>query len=128
MDPHASGFGTRWKPAYTLTILATLSVGILIGTVISKGVRGQESKKSSESASPLTIPSPQQLSNQFSQIAKQLEPSVVNINTESTIKAPQRRRRGGGDQDGSGDDQNPFDDFFDRFFGGPGAEQGPIRE
>ena len=47
MDPHASGFGTRWKPAYTLTILATLTLGILIGTVISKGVRGQESKKSS---------------------------------------------------------------------------------
>src|SRR5580698_6082157 len=127
MDPHASGFGTRWKPAYTLTILATLTLGILIGTVISKGVRGQENKKSSDSATPLTIPSPQQLSNQFSQIAKQLEPTVVNINTESTIKPSPRRRRGGSDQDG-GDDQNPFDDVFDRFFGGPGANQGPIRE
>jgi len=127
MDPHASGFGTRWKPAYTLTILATLTLGILIGTVISKGVRGQESKKSSEAATPLIIPSPQQLSNQFSQIAKQLEPSVVNINTESTIKAQPRRRRGGPDQDG-GDEQNPFDDFFDRFFGGQGGNQGPIRE
>ena len=35
-----------------------------------------------------------QLSNAFSQIAKQLGPSVVNINTESTIKSPQRQRRG----------------------------------
>src|SRR5579863_10126503 len=120
MDAHASGFGTRWKPAYTLTILATLSVGILIGTVISKGVRGQESKKSSEAAAPLTIPSPQQLSNQFSQIAKQLEPSVVNINTESTIKNPHRRRGAGPDEG----DQNPFDDFFDRFFGGQGGQGG----
>jgi serine protease Do len=127
-DPHASGFGTRWKPAYTLTILATLTLGILIGTVISKGVRGQESKKNSEAATPLTIPSPQQLSNQFSQIAKQLEPTVVNINTESTIKVPPHRRRGNPDQDGGGDDQNPFDDFFDRFFGGQGGQQGPIRE
>jgi serine protease Do len=127
-DPHVSGFGTRWKPAYTLTILATLTLGILIGTVISKGVRGQESKKISEAATPLTIPSPQQLSNQFSQIAKQLEPTVVNINTESTIKVPQHRRRGNPDQDGGGDDQNPFDDFFDRFFGGQGGQQGPIRE
>src|ERR1700686_439850 len=128
MDPLASGFWARLKanrPAYTLTILATLTVGILIGTVISKGVKGQEKKASD--ATPLTIPSPQQLSNQFSQIAKQLEPSVVNINTESTVKAPQRRRRGGPDQDG-GDDQNPFDDFFDRFFGGQGGNQGPIRE
>jgi serine protease Do len=127
MEPSASGFGNRWKPAYTLTILATLTLGILIGTIISKGVRGQESKKSSESATPLTIPSPQQLSNQFSQIAKQLEPTVVNINTESTIKPSPRRRRSP-DQDG-GDDQNPFDDFFDRFFGGQGGgQQGPIRE
>ena len=95
MDPLASGFWARLKanrPAYTLTILATLTVGILIGTVISKGVKGQE-KKSSD-ATPLSIPSPQQLSNQFSQISKQLEPTVVNINTESTIKNPHRRRGG----------------------------------
>ena len=124
MDPQASGFWARLKdnrPAYTLTILATLALGILIGTVISKGVRGQESRKASD-ATPLTIPSPQQLSNQFTQIAKQLEPTVVNINTDTTIKAP-HRRRGTPDQD----DQNPFDDFFDRFFGGT-PNQGPIRE
>jgi len=130
MEPHDNGFWVRLKsnrPAYTLTILATLTIGILIGTVISKSVRGQESKKSSDSATPLTIPSPQQLSNQFSQISKQLEPTVVNINTESTIKNPHRRR--GPDQGGGGgDDQNPFDDFFDRFFGGQGGQQGPIRE
>ncbi len=49
MDPLASGFWARLKanrPAYTLTILATLTVGILIGTVISKGVKGQEKKGS----------------------------------------------------------------------------------
>ena len=73
-------------------ILVTLTVGILIGTVISYGVKGQDKKIASD-ATPLTVPSPQTLSNQFSQIAKQLEPSVVNINTESTIKT-QRRRRG----------------------------------
>jgi serine protease Do len=128
MDPRASGLWLRLKAnraAYTLTILATLTVGILIGTVISKGVKGQESKKSSDSPTPLSIPSPTQLSNQFTQIAKQLEPTVVNINTESTIKNP-HRRRGIPDQ-GEGEDQNPFDDFFDRFFGGPQG-QGPIRE
>jgi serine protease Do len=125
MDPLASGFWARLKanrPAYTLTILATLTVGILIGTVISKGVKGQE-KKSSD-ATPLTIPSPQQLSNQFSQISKQLEPTVVNINTESTIKNPHRRRGGNPDQP---DDQDPFGDFFDKFFGGQQGN-GPIRE
>jgi len=126
MDPLASGFWARLKanrPAYTLTILATLTLGILIGTVISKGVKGQEKKGSD--ATPLTIPSPQQLSNQFSQISKQLEPSVVNINTESTIKQNPHRRRGGNPE--QPDDQNPFDDFFDKFFGGQQGN-GPIRE
>jgi serine protease Do len=108
--------------ASTFMILATLAVGILIGTVISYGVKGQEGKKASD-ATPLSVPSPQQLSNQFSQISKELEPSVVNINTESTIKNP-HRRGGGGGGGGEGDDQNPFDDFFDKFFGGQGGGQG----
>jgi serine protease Do len=121
MNPRASAFWGRLKAnrlPYTLTILATLTVGILIGTVISHGVRGEETKKSD--ATPLTVPSPRQMSSQFAQIAKQLEPSVVNINTESTIKNPHGRRGGGG----PGDEQNPFDDFFDRFFGGQGGQGG----
>ena len=115
----------RW--VYTLTILATLSVGILIGTVVSFGVKGKEGQKSD--VTPLTLPSPQQMSNAFSQIAKQLEPSVVNINTESTIKNP-HRRRGGQDDDDSGG----MEDFFNHFFGGPGGQSpfgqgdGSIRE
>src|SRR5260370_17671157 len=80
----------RW--VYTPSILATLAVGILIGTVVSYGVKGKEGQKSD--ATPLTLPSPQQMSSAFSQIAKQLEPSVVNINTESTIKNVHRRRGG----------------------------------
>ena len=117
----------RW--AYTLTVLATLSIGILIGTVISYGVKGKEGGQKSGDATPLTLPSPTQMSNAFSQIAKQMEPSVVNINTESTIKNVHRRGGGGGqDDDGSG-----MDDFFNHFFGGPGGGQfgqgeGPIRE
>ena len=131
MQAPGNGFWERLKAnrlAYTVPILITLTVGILIGTIISNGVRGQESnKKSADAATPLTIPSPQQLSNQFSQIAKQLEPTVVNINTESVIKNP-HRRRGIPDQDeGGGDDQSPFDDFFDRFFGNQ-PNQGPIRQ
>ena len=131
MDSRASALWVRLKAnrwAYTLTILATLSVGILIGTVISYGVKGQEQKSSD--ATPLKVPAPQQLSNTFSQISKQLEPSVVNINTESTVKPIQRRQRGQrsrpqvpgdqGDQGGQGDD-SPFQDFFDRFFGGQGG-------
>ncbi len=123
MNQRASAFLAQLKanrPAYTLSILLTLTLGILIGTVISYGVKGQDKKStSSDAATPLTVPSPQMLSSQFSQISKQLEPSVVNINTESTIKAPKRRRGGPNDDEG-----NPFDDFFDRFFGGQGGQGG----
>jgi len=110
--------------AYTLSILATLAVGILIGTVISSEVKGKEGQKGD--VSPLTLPAPSPtnnpLSQMFSQIAKQLEPSVVNINTESTIKNVHRRRPGGqGDED---DDGGGMDDFFNHFFGAPGAGPG----
>ena len=117
----------RW--VYSFSIVATLALGILIGTVVSSGVKGKEGQKPSD-ATPLSVPSPQQLSNAFSQIAKQLGPSVVNINTESTIKT-QRRRRGPQNPD---DDDNGgnggMDDFFNHFFGGPGGQggDGSIRE
>jgi serine protease Do len=130
MDSRESAFWVRFKAkrwAYTLTILATLTVGILIGTIVSYGVKGKEGQKASD-ATPLTIPAPQQLSTAFSQISKHLEPSVVNINTESTIKATHRRRsmHPEPDQDqGNGDEASPFQDFFDKFFGGPGGQGGP---
>ena len=131
MNPRASAFWARFKAhrwASTVVVLLTLAVGILIGTVISFGVRGQ-TKNSSADATPLTLPTPKVLSNQFSQISKQLEPAVVNINTESTVQNPHRRMPGmpPGSPSGPGDQDNPFQDFFDRFFG-QGPDAGPIRQ
>ncbi len=130
MDSQVSGFGQKLKKnrfASTLVILATLTLGILIGTVVSAGVKGKE-QNSSADATPLQVPSPVKMSNQFSQIARQMEPSVVNINTESTIKNPHTRRgmpqtpdEGPG---GGGDEDNPFQDFFNRFFGGQPGQGG----
>ena len=104
----------------TVLVVMTLFVGILIGTVIQKGVKGATKSVNSSDATQLKVPAPQQLSNAFSQVAKTLEPSVVNINTESTPKTTPRTRRRGqqvpDDQDG-----DPFQDFFDRFFGGQGG-------
>jgi len=134
MDSRESAFWVRLKAnrwAYTFTILATLAVGILIGTIVSYGVKGKEGQKSSD-ATPLTIPAPQQLSTAFSQISKQLEPSVVNINTESTIKNPHHRhpvRPNPDDQDQDNGEDSPFQDFFDKFFGGQGGpDAGSIRQ
>ncbi len=130
MDSQVSGFRQRFKAnrfASTLVILATLTLGILIGTVVSGAVKGKE-QNSSADATPLKVPSPVQMSNQFSTIARQLEPSVVNINTESTIKNPHQRMgppgQGQDEGPGGGDEDNPFQDFFNRFFGGQGGQGG----
>src|SRR6476660_2434082 len=132
MEVRARELWERFKAnrlASTVVILLTLSLGILMGTVVSGGVRGQEEK--SAEATPLSLPAPRQLSNQFAQISKAIEPAVVNINTESTVKPSVRRRGGqnpGGQGPGGDDDNSPFGDFFDKFFGGQGGDGAPIRE
>src|ERR1700691_3692721 len=124
--------------ASTFTILGTLSAGILIGSVAVHGVRGNETQTDSSDATPLKIPSPITLSTTFTQIAKDVGPAVVNINTETLPQDDTHSRRRtphagpavppGGDDDQNGDDQGGqgpdqnFQDFFNRFFGqGPGG-------
>jgi serine protease Do len=102
----------------SLMVTATLALGIVIGTLVTQGAKGKEAANSADAA-PLQIPAPQQLSSAFSEIAKRLDPSVVNINTESTVRP---RGQGRGRRTPEGED--PFQDFFDRFFGGPGGEGG----
>lgn len=126
-----SSVAGRSRFASTFVIMVTLALGIMIGTIVSYGVKGKTIDSSD--AQQLSLPSPQQLSTAFTQISKSMEPAVVNINTESTIKNPHRglRRRtpqGSPDEDqgqGQGGEDNPFQDFFDRFFGGQPGGQAP---
>src|SRR6185503_4277293 len=107
----------------SLVILLTLTIGILIGTVLSRsGVKGN----SSPDASLLPMQTPQQLSNTFGQVAKRVEPAVVNINTESNPKPRRRlnRGQGNGQGNGQGDQGDDLQDFFNRFFGGQGGHGG----
>src|SRR5260370_23846471 len=62
-------------------ILFTLSIGIVVGTLVSTGVKAAKEQAVAPGATPLTIPNPVQLSTAFSALAKQLEPSVVNISS-----------------------------------------------
>jgi len=126
--------------ASTFIILGTLSAGILIGSVAVHGVRGNETQTDSSDATPLKIPNPVTLSTTFTQLAKDVGPAVVNINTETLPQEESHPRRrtphgatpavppGGDDDDqdqtpgqgqGGAPDQN-FQDFFNRFFGGQG--------
>ncbi len=127
----------------TFALLATLSAGILVGSVLTHGVSGKEQAQALDSsdARPIVIPSPTTLSNGFSQIAKQVGPAVVNINTESLPKQStnRRNRRGGvqrgplqsnpnGDNQGDQQGQGDMQDFFNRFFGGQGGPGGDGEE
>src|SRR5439155_20462189 len=62
-------------------ILFTLSIGILIGTLVNTGVKAAKDQPA-PGASPLLIPSPVQLSTSSTPLAKQPEPSCVNIPTD----------------------------------------------
>src|ERR1051326_3906485 len=68
--------------SFTLVVF-TLAIGIVIGTLITTntGVKAARDSAAAAGATPLVIPSPVELQNSFSQIAKQVEPSVVNIST-----------------------------------------------
>ena len=111
--------------SFTLVVF-TLCVGILIGTLISVnwGVKAAKGNQAAPGATPLAIPNPVELSTAFSQIAKEVEPSVVNISTKYLPKAPartQNRRRATpapGDQ-GNGDSGNGGMEEFFQFFGNP---------
>ncbi len=118
----------------TFTLLATLSAGILAGSMLTGNVSAKQQKVDSSDAKPIVIPNPVTLSNGFSAIVKQVGPAVVNINTESLPKESTSKGRRGqlqGPPDGNGDqgDQGDMQDFFNHFFGGQGGAapeaQGP---
>jgi len=111
--------------ASTFTLLTTLTLGVLAGSVMTHSVGAAEQQHTDSSdARPLVIPSPVTLSNGFSQIVKQVGPAVVNINTESIPKkALNTRPKGRGGVPAPGN-QGDMQDFFNKFFGGQGGQQG----
>ena len=140
----------------TFAILAALSAAILAGSYAAHGVHGQAKQSESSDATPLKVPATTIAPNAFAQIAKQVGPAVVNINTrilpkdvaknkrlnprQHSIPNPQPQNPDDDDQ-GDGQDQGPgqgpggqgnFQDFFNRFFGGQvpgdGEDQGQERD
>ena len=80
--------------ASAFAVLATLSAAILAGSYYAHGVHGQEKQDNSSDATPLKIPADSVAPNQFAQIAKQVGPAVVNINTRTLPKDAGNLRRG----------------------------------
>jgi serine protease Do len=116
------------KVLATLLVTVTLAIGMLIGTVISGRVGASHPAFAGVGGgTPLAIPDPVQLSSAFASIVKQVQPAVVNISTTQVIEQGKgrgkQRGRGGEmappDDQGQGQDQQPFQDFFNRFFDFP---------
>src|ERR1700678_759881 len=99
----------------TLLVVATLGIGILIGTLIS-GRALATRDQGANGAALLAIPDPVNLSNGFARISKKLGPAVVNISTTQIVEKP----KGGKKPHALGD---PFQDFFDRYFDTPDTGQ-----
>ncbi|WP_263359302.1 trypsin-like peptidase domain-containing protein [Acidicapsa ligni] len=109
----------------TFAVLATLSAAILVGSYTAHGVHGQENKSDSSDATPLKIPNSTVAPNAFAQIAKQVGPAVVNINTRTLPKDAAKTRRlnpHGGRNVPVPQDPQDQDDQDDQ---GDGQAQGP---
>jgi len=100
-------------------MLLTLSVGILIGTLVSTQVNAARDQNAAPDATPLTVPRLSALGNDFTALAKKLEPSVVNITVDV---APSEKSAARGQAPDDNGDEVP--DFFKRFFGPEGGGGG----
>jgi serine protease Do len=106
------GWARRRKVFASFLIILTLGVGIMIGTIISGRALATHDQTAPSGAALLAIPDPVTLSNSFAGISKRLGPAVVNISTTQVLeksKSSSRRRF----------QNDPFGDFFDRFFDSP---------
>jgi serine protease Do len=109
----------RRKILATAFVALTLGAGILIGTIVSGRVSAMKNLPfAGTTATALAVPDPVPSSASFSPIVNRVEPAVVNIATTQVLeKRPKKRRSQPYDQD------DPMQDFFDRFF--DGRQDGP---
>jgi serine protease Do len=101
-------------------LLVTLAIGIVIGTLVNTGVHAARGGQvAAPDASPLVVPNAVQLGNEFTKLAKKLEPSVVYITADYTPKVTENPHTQGeedpqGDSNGKGKDDGL--DLFKRYF------------
>jgi serine protease Do len=114
-------------------ILATLTVGIVIGTLVRTDVLAEKgSEKAFTDATPLKVPSPVKLQNEFTAIVNKVEPAVVNISTEYKPKKESAQGKRGvrppaADEEDAEESDDGMD-LFRRFFRGPFGQNPAIPE
>ena len=102
-------------------VALTLTVGILIGSVVSGRVSATKTFTfAGTNATPLAVPDPIPSAASFSSIVNRVEPAVVNIATTQVLERKNTKKRRPQQQF---DQDDPMQDFFDRFF--DGRQDGP---
>ncbi|MCX6586881.1 MAG: Do family serine endopeptidase [Acidobacteria bacterium] len=105
--------------SFTLAVFS-LSVCILIGTLVSSTATAAKGQAIAPDATPIVIPAASSLPNEFTKIAKAVEPAVVNITTDYVPKTEQARRRSAPAPDAEEGEEDGME-LFRRFFRGPGG-------
>src|SRR6266446_3136156 len=110
----------RRKILATFFVVLTLAVGILIGSIVSGRTSAMKSFGfGGTTATPLAVPDPIPATNSFAAIVNRVEPAVVNIATTQVMERRQTKKR----RAQPNDQDDPMQDFFDRFF--DGRQDGP---
>ena len=106
----------RRKLLATFFVALTLGVGILIGSIVSGRTSAMKSFGfGGTTATALAVPDPIPSSSSFASIVNRVEPAVVNIATTQVMERRQTKKRRTQPNDQQDD---PMQDFFDRFFDG----------
>jgi serine protease Do len=104
----------RRKILAAVFVALTLTVGILIGSVVSGRVSAMKTLTfSGTNATPLAVPDPVPSGASFASIVNRVEPAVVNIATTQVLERKTKKNRSR-----QYDQDDPMQDFFDRFFDG----------
>jgi serine protease Do len=110
MDPRNTTKTRSWRGP----LLAVVLISIVAGIFLAAGLNVTQNSSASNPATTVMVPA------SFTEVAGAVSPSVVNIRTEKTIQGggPGFRHFQGPQhpQDPFGQD-DPFRDFFERFFG-----------
>jgi len=104
---------------YGVIVILVLLIGIGVGTMVDTSSGGQGAPFWTETP-PKSMPIIQ--APNFADLAEHLRPSVVNISTTQVIKG-QRRMLPRFPFPSPFGERDPFEEFFERFFGGEGPQR-----
>src|SRR6267142_1162063 len=109
-----TGMSRQKKWIAGLSIALTLTIGILIGTVISGKTSAMKNFTfAGKGAATLPVPDAIPSSNSFAGIVNRVEPAVVNISTTQVMeKKPSAKRRRAPQQQPDDQQDDPMQDFF----------------